>query len=286
MLVENTLYVLRDHLPTKAMHISGLNANRAKNIIEWREKNGPFINREQLKKVKGLGPKSFQQCAGFIRINQDYVRTFCSQPFDSSGQSQGAASLTSEKLGKKKSKADVTLTPNPLDQTCIHPESYDIAVRFLSFIGGTLHEIGKPEMQHKINSSLGKEGIEKTAERLETTTHTLQVIIDGLSQPESFDFRTDFDKPDFKRSIVCLEDLQVGTVLTGKVENATMFGVFVDIGVGKSGLIPIRNITEAKLSKTKKRRSLGLGPGERVEVKVLNIDIPRSRISLDLLRVL
>lgn len=58
-------------------HIAGLNANRAKNIIEWREKNGPFINREQLKKVKGLGPKSFQQCAGFIRINQDYVRTFC-----------------------------------------------------------------------------------------------------------------------------------------------------------------------------------------------------------------
>lgn len=58
-------------------HIAGLNANRAKNIIEWREKNGPFVNREQLKKVKGLGPKSFQQCAGFIRINQDYIRTFC-----------------------------------------------------------------------------------------------------------------------------------------------------------------------------------------------------------------
>ncbi|XP_057646986.1 S1 RNA-binding domain-containing protein 1 isoform X1 [Chionomys nivalis] len=269
-------------------HIAGLNANRAKNIIEWREKNGPFINREQLKNVKGLGPKSFQQCAGFIRINQDYIRTFCSSgTTDSSGQNlQGAAVLTGEKLGKKKTKADVTLTPNPLDQTCIHPESYDIAVRFLSFIGGTLHEIGKPEMQQKINSSLGKESIEKIAERLQTTAHTLQVIMDGLSQPESFDFRTDFDKPDFKRNIVCLEDLQVGTVLTGKVENATLFGVFVDIGVGKLGLIPIRSITEAKLSKTKKRRSLGLGPGEKVEVKVLNIDIPRSRISLDLLRVL
>lgn len=99
-------------------------------------------------------------------------------------------------------------------------------------------------------------------------------------------FLIDFDKPDFKRNIVCLEDLQVGTVLTGKVENATLFGVFVDIGVGKLGLIPIRSITEAKLSKTKKRRSLGLGPGEKVEVKVLNIDIPRCRISLDLLRVL
>lgn len=268
-------------------HIAGLNANRAKNIIEWREKNGPFINREQLKKVKGLGPKSFQQCAGFVRVNQDYIRTFCSsQHTDSSGQSQEAAMVTNEKPGKKKNKADVALTPNPLDETCIHPESYDIAVRFLSFIGGTLCEIGKPEMQQKINSSLGKEGIEKTAERLQTTAHTLQVIIDGLSQPKTFDIRTDFDKPDFKRSIVCLEDLQVGTVLTGKVENATLFGVFVDIGVGKAGLIPIRFITEAKLSKTKKRTSLGLGPGEKVEVKVLSVDIPRSRISLDLLRVL
>uniref|UniRef100_A0A452QY17 S1 RNA-binding domain-containing protein 1 n=1 Tax=Ursus americanus TaxID=9643 RepID=A0A452QY17_URSAM len=277
-------------------HIAGLNANRAKNIIEWREKNGPFINREQLKKVKGLGPKSFQQCAGFIRINQDYVRTFCSsQQTESAGQIQGVAvtssagvEVTNEKQGKKKSKTavNVVLKPNPLDQTCIHPESYDIAMRFLSFIRGTLYEIGKPEMEQKINSFLEKEGIEKIAESLQTTVHTLQVIIDGLSQPESFDFRTDFDKPDFKRSIVCLEDLQVGTVLTGKVENATLFGIFVDIGVGRSGLIPIRNVTEAKLSKTKKRRSLGLGPGERVEVQVLNIDIPRSRITLDLIRVL
>lgn len=97
---------------------------------------------------------------------------------------------------------------------------------------------------------------------------------------------TDFDKPDFKRSIVCLEDLTVGTILTGRVENATLFGVFVDIGVGKAGLIPIRNITEEKLSKAKKRRSLGLGPGEKVEVRVREIDIPRSRITLDLLRVL
>uniref|UniRef100_A0A8C3XAZ4 S1 RNA-binding domain-containing protein 1 n=1 Tax=Catagonus wagneri TaxID=51154 RepID=A0A8C3XAZ4_9CETA len=276
-------------------HIAGLNANRAKNIIEWREKNGPFINREQLKKVKGLGPKSFQQCAGFIRVNQDYIRTFCSQQTEFAGEIQGVAvtssagvEVTNEKQGKKKSKTavNVVLKPNPLDQTCIHPESYDIAMRFLSFIGGTLNEIGKPEMQQKINSFLEKEGIEKIAERLQTTAHTLQVIIDGLSQPETFDFRTDFDKPDFKRSIVCLEDLQVGTILTGKVENATLFGIFVDIGVGRSGLIPIRNVTEAKLSKTKKRRSLGLGPGERVEVQVLNIDIPRSRITLDLIRVL
>nr|XP_009487205.1 PREDICTED: S1 RNA-binding domain-containing protein 1-like [Pelecanus crispus] len=190
--------------------------------------------------------------------------------------------------GKKKSKPTpcASQQPNPLDQTCIHPESYNIAMRFLSFIGGNANDIGKSDMQEKVNAVIQKEGLEGTAKRLNTTVHTLQLIIDGLTQPEGFDIRTDFDKPDFKRSIVCFEDLSVGTVLTGKVENATPFGVFVDIGVGKAGLIPVRNITEAKLSKVKKRRSLGLGPGERVEVKVLNVDIPRLRITLDLIRVL
>uniref|UniRef100_A0A8D0FF68 S1 RNA binding domain 1 n=1 Tax=Strix occidentalis caurina TaxID=311401 RepID=A0A8D0FF68_STROC len=190
--------------------------------------------------------------------------------------------------GKKKSKPTpcASRQPNPLDQTCIHPESYNIAMTFLSFIGGNANDIGKSDMQQKVNAVIQKEGLEGIAKRLNTTVHTLQLIIDGLTQPEGFDIRTDFDKPDFKRSIVCFEDLSVGTVLTGKVENATPFGVFVDIGVGKAGLIPVRNITEAKLSKVKKKRSLGLGPGERVEVKVLNVDIPRLRITLDLIRVL
>ncbi|XP_037261532.1 S1 RNA-binding domain-containing protein 1 isoform X3 [Falco biarmicus] len=267
-------------------HIAGLNANRAKNIIEWREKNGPFINREQLKEVKGLGPKSFQQCAGFIRFNQEYIKTFCSNKKTESGSHTVLTKAGAQ--GKKKSKPTMCVShqPNPLDQTCIHPESYSIAMRFLSFIGGNTNEIGKADMQQKVNAVIQKEGLEGTAKRLNTTVHTLQLIIDGLTQPEGFDIRTDFDKPDFKRSIVCFEDLCVGAVLTGKVENATPFGVFVDIGVGKAGLIPVRNITEAKLSKVKQRRSLGLGPGERVEVKVLNVDIPRLRITLDLIRVL
>ncbi|XP_065610852.1 S1 RNA-binding domain-containing protein 1 [Cyrtonyx montezumae] len=273
-------------------HIAGLNTTRARNIIEWREKNGPFINREQLKEVKGLGPKTFQQCAGFIRFNQDYIKTFCSNKKTQLGShalfTKAGTQITNEKQGKKKSKPtpSASYQPNPLDQTCIHPESYSIAMRFLSFIGGNTNEIGKSDMQQKVNAVIQKEGLEGAARRLNTTVHTLQLIIDGLTQPEGFDIRTDFDKPDFKRSIVCFEDLSVGTVLTGKVENATPFGVFVDIGVGKAGLIPVRNITEAKLSKVKKRRSLGLGPGERVEVKVLNVDIPRLRITLDLIRVL
>ncbi|XP_028927675.1 S1 RNA-binding domain-containing protein 1 [Ornithorhynchus anatinus] len=269
---------------TLLRHIAGLNTNRAKNIIEWREKNGPFVNREQLKSVKGLGPKSFQQCAGFIRLNQDYVRTFCSQP----AETTATTGATDGKPGKKKSKAvgGGVLQPNPLDQTCIHPESYDVAMRFLAFIGRSLQDIGKPQLQETVKELLQKGALTGVAEQLGTTAQTLQIITDALGQPEGFDFRTDFDKPDFKRSIVCLEDLRVGAKLTGKVENATLFGIFVDIGVGKSGLIPIRHVTEAKLSKTKKRRSLSLGPGERVEVRVLNVDIPRSRITLDLIRVL
>ncbi|XP_071404136.1 S1 RNA-binding domain-containing protein 1 isoform X3 [Pithys albifrons albifrons] len=267
-------------------HIAGLNANRAKNIIEWREKNGPFINREQLKEVKGLGPKTFQQCAGFIRFNQEYIKTFCSSKKTELGSS--GVLTKAGVLGKKKSKTTPCALPlpNPLDQTCIHPESYNLAMRFLSLIGGNANDIGKSDMQQKVNAVIQKEGLEGTAKSLNTTVHTLQLIIDGLTQPEGYDIRTDFDKPDFKRSIVCLEDLSVGAVLTGKVENATQFGVFVDIGVGRAGLIPARNITEAKLSKVKKRRSLGLGPGERVEVKVLKVDIPRLRITLDLIRVL
>uniref|UniRef100_A0A8C3CTN9 S1 RNA-binding domain-containing protein 1 n=2 Tax=Cairina moschata TaxID=8855 RepID=A0A8C3CTN9_CAIMO len=252
-------------------HIAGLNANRARNIIEWREKNGPFINREQLKEVKGLGPKTFQQCAGFIRFNQEYIKTFCSSKKTQIGSqallTKAGAQATSEKQGKKKSKPTPSSSqqPNPLDQTCIHPESYNIAMRDQT-----------PGLCLPFHAGF-----------LSSNLHVMQCILICLIYFILFLFLiTDFDKPDFKRSIVCFEDLSVGTVLTGKVENATPFGVFVDIGVGKAGLIPVRNITEAKLSKVKKRRSLGLGPGERVEVKVLNVDIPRLRITLDLIRVL
>ncbi|OXB77942.1 UNVERIFIED_CONTAM: hypothetical protein H355_003165, partial [Colinus virginianus] len=116
-------------------HIAGLNTTRARNIIEWREKNGPFINREQLKEVKGLGPKTFQQCAGFIRFNQDYIKTFCSNKKTQLGShalfTKAGTQVTNEKQGKKKSKPtpSASYQPNPLDQTCIHPESYSIAMR-------------------------------------------------------------------------------------------------------------------------------------------------------------
>ncbi|KAM8947511.1 S1 RNA-binding domain-containing protein 1 isoform 2-T2 [Pelodytes ibericus] len=269
---------------TLLRHIAGLNSVRAKNIIDWREKNGQFMNREQLKNVKALGPKTFQQCAGFIRINQDYVKGLCSLHASSVLAMKNTNSKPSKKTAK--STTNAPSIPNPLDQTCIHPESYGIAMRLLSIVGGKPGDIGTEKMQNQVNRLVQQESIEGVADKLITTVQTLQLIIDGLCQAEGFDIRTEFHKPDFKTNIVCFDDLSIGTVLTGKVENATLFGVFVDIGVGKAGLIPIRYITEAKLSKEKRRRSLGLGPGERVEVKVINIDAKQSKITLDLLRVL
>lgn len=101
-----------------------------------------------------------------------------------------------------------------------------------------------------------------------------------------FFFLTDFEQAVFKQSIVSISDLHEGTVLTGRVENTALFGAFVDIGVGRSGLIPKRYITPDKLPADKRRRSLAIGPGERVEVRVLNVDLQRNRITLDLIRVI
>uniref|UniRef100_A0A673B5Y6 S1 RNA binding domain 1 n=1 Tax=Sphaeramia orbicularis TaxID=375764 RepID=A0A673B5Y6_9TELE len=236
-------------------HVAGLNAGRARSIAEWREQNGPFTNREQLKLVKGMGPKSYQQCAGFIRINP--------QTFNS-----------------------VSASVNPLDQTCIHPESYHVAQRFLSLVGGSADQIGTPRLVECVQNMVKKSSIEELARTMDTTNETLKLIIDGLTQPPGFDIRQNFGQADFKQGIVSMSDLRVGDVLTGRVDNTALFGAFVDIGVGRAGLIHKSSITLDKLPPTQRRRSLVLGPGERVEVRVLNVDAQRGRIGLDLIRVL
>ncbi|XP_018580587.2 S1 RNA-binding domain-containing protein 1 isoform X2 [Scleropages formosus] len=270
---------------TLLRHVAGLNAGRARSIVEWREKSGPFINREQLKLVKGLGPKSFQQCAGFIRINPEHFQTLCSGAL---AKSQNAAVSEKPVPKKGKGKTSVLATPqlNALDQTCIHPESYSIAQRFLALIEGRMEEIGQQEMKERVEAALRRDSLEKLAKTLDTSLETLQLIVDGLTQPPSFDIRQNFEQADFKQGIVSMSDLQKGVVLTGRVENTTLFGAFVDIGVGCSGLIHKQYITPGKLPADLQRRSLALGPGERVEVRVLSVDMQRRRIGLDLIRVL
>ncbi|XP_020776820.2 S1 RNA-binding domain-containing protein 1 isoform X2 [Boleophthalmus pectinirostris] len=265
---------------TLMRHVAGLNAGRARNITEWREQNGPFINREQLKLVKGMGPKSFQQCAGFIRINPQTLESSLPQ------SRTGIPEKTSTKKGKGKSCVAVSTTVNPMDQTCIHPESYHVAQRFLSLVGATADQIGTVKLSQCVDNTVKSSSVEELARTMDTSPETLKLIIDGLTQPPGFDIRQNFRQADFKRGVVSMNDLQVGAVLTGRVDNTALFGAFVDIGVGRSGLIHKSKITLDKLPPSQRRRSLVLGPGERVEVRVLNVDQQRGRIGLDLIRVL
>lgn len=232
--------------------------------------------------MKGLGPKSFQQCAGFIRVNPETVHSY------TPGGKQELDVPQKQTVEKRKVKASGSISNqfNPLDQTCIHPESYSIALRFLSQIGGSLDQMGSAELRDSVKSSVESNGLDVLAKSLNTTPETLQLIVDGLTQPPGFDIRQDFEQADFKREVVSMSDLYEGMVLTGRVTNTALFGAFVDIGVGRSGLIPKRYITPDKLPADQRRRSLALGPGERVEVLVKNVDLQRNRITLDLIKVL
>ncbi|XP_074501373.1 S1 RNA-binding domain-containing protein 1 [Sebastes fasciatus] len=264
---------------TLMRHVAGMNVGRARNIAEWREQNGPLINREQLKLVKGMGPKTYQQCAGFIRINPQTLHSAKSSPHPVPGK-------PAAKKGKGKTGVNISNSFNPLDQTCIHPESYHVAQRFLSLVGGSADKIGSEGLRQCVESKVRTGSVKELAGTVDTTPETLQLIIDGLTQPPGFDIRQSFGQADFKRGIVSMSDLRVGAVLTGRVDNTTLFGAFVDIGVGKSGLIHKSNITLDKLPVSQRGRSLALGPGERVEVRVLNLDPQRGRIGLDLIRIL
>uniref|UniRef100_A0A8C5H7I5 S1 motif domain-containing protein n=1 Tax=Gouania willdenowi TaxID=441366 RepID=A0A8C5H7I5_GOUWI len=271
-------------------HVAGLSAGRARSIAEWREQKGPFINREQLKLVKGVGPKSYQQCAGFIRLNPQTLHSifffFSNSMKASCDQPAAPEEKPVAKKGKGKSTANVPPSFNPLDQTCIHPESYHVAQKFLALVGGSVDQIGSAGLRGCVESKVRASSVEDLASTLQTTPETLKLVIDGLTQPPGFDIRQNFGQADFKRGIVSMNDLRVGTVLTGRVDNTTLFGAFVDIGVGRSGLIHKSKITMDKLPVSQRRRSLALGPGERVEVRVLDVDTERGRISLDLIRVL
>uniref|UniRef100_A0A8C1VH84 S1 RNA binding domain 1 n=1 Tax=Cyprinus carpio TaxID=7962 RepID=A0A8C1VH84_CYPCA len=228
-----------------------------------------------------------QECVSFVGVDIN----ICSETLMSSVCSGGNDDLKAplkQTAEKKKGKGSGSISNqfNPLDQTCIHPESYSIALRFLSQIGGSLDQMGSAGLRQGIESSLKSRGLDVLAKSLDTTPETLQLIVDGLTQPPGFDIRQDFEQADFKREIVSMNDLHDGMVVTGRVTNTALFGAFVDIGVGRSGLIPKRFITPDKLPVDQRQRSLALGPGERVEVRVINVDHQRNRITLDLIRVL
>lgn len=231
-------------------HIAGLTEKRAAQIIEYREKKGSFVSRKQLKEVKGIGTRIFEQCAGFLRVGP----------------------VTSNQSNEFYKNA---LT-NRLDCTYIHPESYDLTLKILKKLNLNLDEIGQQSLINTVKLKIPQLNIAEFSSSLGSSVETINLILEALSKPLNFDLRSDCtQKPLFKKGLTSIYDLNVGCSVTGSVTNITHFGCFVDIGVGQDGLIH-----QSKLN------GFNLQIGDKVEVKVINLEIDRKRISLQMINKL
>lgn len=221
-------------------YISGINASIAKNIVEYREKNGKFKDRKQILKVKRLGEKAYEQCAGFLRIPE---------------------------------------SDNVLDNTAVHPESYNTAVSMLEKLGFGLEDV-KGRKLHDIDARVESYGIENLAKELEAGVPTLKDIIKELKKPGR-DPREELPKPILMSGVIELEHLKPGMVLKGTVRNVADFGAFVDIGVHQDGLVHISEISNKYI----KHPMEVVKVGDIVDVKILDVDLKRKRISLSMKQV-
>lgn len=213
-------------------HISGLTKTTAQNIIDYRNEHGLFTNRSELKKVKKLGPKAIEQCVGFLRITQG---------------------------------------SNPLDKTCIHPESYDIVNQVLSLLENK--EIGTQPLRDELNQF----DLTALATQLGCDQYTLKDIIDALKEPLR-DYRDQYDGPLLKKDVLKLTDLKIKDQLEGVVRNVVDFGAFIDIGLKEDGLAHI-----SKLSKQRVQHpSDVVSVGDIVKVYVYDIDQQRNKVQLSL----
>ncbi len=217
-------------------YISGINASVAKNIVAYREENGRFTDRKELLKVPKLGKKAFEQCAGFLRVRD----------------------------GK-----------NPLDNTAVHPESYEAASSLLSECGFTLADIAGGGATG-INEKADSIGIDNISKSLGIGVPTLTDIIGELKKPGR-DLRDELPAPLLRSGDVMeIKDLKPGMELVGTVRNIIDFGCFVDIGVHEDGLVHISQICSRYI----KHPLEAVKVGEVVKVKVLEVDLKRNRISL------
>lgn len=219
-------------------HVAGLTEKRAEAIVSYRDENGCFKSRADLLKVKSIGPKSFTQCAGFVRIN---------------GLSVGIKKY------------------NLLDATNVHPESYSTATDIIKECGLKMEEIGKPSFVEKILQYRQKFQLEKIAAKFKENPERVATILDALSQQLLHDYRSDVKiKPVFKKGIIDISTLKQNQIVSGVVMNITDFGAFIDLGVGKNGLIHSSAMRNAKLKVS-----------DRVECKVLQVDVAKGRIGLE-----
>jgi len=217
--------------PSLLEHISGITPAVSKNIVKYREENGAFKSRRGLLKVPKLGPKAFEQCAGFLRVPE---------------------------------------SENFLDNTAVHPESYDAALSLLKLCGCTKKE-GAAGLKEQVDGI----GAEKAAQKLGIGVPTLNDIVNEILRPGR-DPRDGLPKPMLRTDVMKIEDLKPGMELSGTVRNVIDFGAFVDIGVHQDGLVHISQIC----SRFIKHPSEVLKVGDIVKVRVLSVDAKRQRISL------
>ncbi len=223
--------------PSLLQRVAGLNGTTAKNVVAYREENGPFTSRAQIKKVPKLGPKAFQQCAGFLRVPE---------------------------------------SKSVLDNTAVHPESYDAAKALLELMGYTLADV-KAEKLSDLPARLKAYGEAKAAAAVGTGVPTLRDITAELLKPGR-DVRDELPQPILRTDVMEMKDLKPGMVLAGTVRNVIDFGAFVDIGVHQDGLVHISQIS----SKFIKHPSEVLTVGDVVKVVVLDVDEKKNRIGLSI----
>lgn len=224
--------------PSLLSYVSGINKTIAKNIVKYRDENGKLKTRKELLKVPKLGKVAFEQCAGFIRI------------------------------------PDGT---NPLENTAVHPESYDIAEELLKTLGYGTEDLKDKDKLVELRKKLGSINLTETAKALNVGEMTLKDIIDELSKPGR-DPREDMPKPILRQDVLKFEDLKEGMILTGTVRNVIDFGAFVDIGVKHDGLVHISEMSE----KFVKNPSDIVSVGDIVKVKVIGIDNERQKVKFSM----
>lgn len=221
--------------PSLLSYVSGLNMSIAKNIVAFRAKNKGIKNREQLLSVSKLGPKAYEQCAGFLRV------------------------VGGEEI---------------LDNTAVHPESYLAAKKLLSLFKLKEDDVKNGNLA-ELPNLVKAMGEEKVAKECGIGIPTLEDMVKELLKPGR-DIRESMPKPVLRSDILSLEDLKEGMVISGTVRNVVDFGAFVDISVHQDGLVHISQISDAFI----KHPSEVLKVGDRVEVKVLSVDVNKKRISL------
>ena len=215
-------------------YVSGIGNTTAKNIISYREENGIFKSRKELLNVEKLGKKTYEQCAGFIKVdNPEY----------------------------------------PLDNTTIHPESYDTTFKLLKKLNYSVNDIGSNSLK------LDNINLEEISEELDIGIETLKDIVKELKKPGR-DPRDDMPKPILRKNVLSIEDLEIGMIMQGTVRNIVDFGAFVDIGVHQDGLVHISQLVADKFVK----HPLDIvSVGDIVDVKVLDVDTNRNRINLSMI---